>query len=338
MPSKINIGVIGCGKIAHVDHVPGLQKLKNVAITALYDVREDRMQSLKESFQLSATCHADEQALLGDDLDAVVICTPNSLHYPQTMAALKAGKHVLCEKPMAANSSACTRMIAAAQAAGKILHLNHTLHYWPPYITLAKWVSSGKIGTVQHVRCIRFHDSSPDIGWSPGATWFVSKAFDGGIVLDIGVHMAELMKWAVGPVVEVVSATDTRISGLDVADKAVTLMRFKNGVTGVLELSWSSPVNTGLIEVYGSKGVLRLGFAPDGGLDLVQSGKGGGTPVTVRPKLPRPVPNSQTAFVNAILGKAPSPTPGELGREAVALCEAILKSGELRRAVPVKQF
>ncbi len=338
MAGKITVGVIGCGKIAHVDHVPNLLNVKGVAITDIYDVVEKKMNLLNAAFGLGARCHGSLDALLAQQPDAVVVCTPNSLHYPQAMAALKAGCHVLCEKPMAAATPECSRMIAAAKRAGKVLHINQTLHYWPAYVTFAKLVADGAVGAVRHVRCLRFHDSSPDVGWSPGAKWFVTKAFAGGIVLDIGVHMADVMKWVAGPVAEITAFNDTLDKNIDVLDNARALLRFESGATGALELSWTAPVGGGLLELYGSKGALRMGFAPDGQMELITIGGKKKLPKTVYPKPVRKVPTSQQAFVDALLGKAPSPTPGELGRDALALCEAIMKSGETGRIVKVKRF
>ncbi len=338
MARDIAVGIVGCGKIAHVDHGPNLVNVKGVSVNALYDIVPKKMGALNKALGASATEYDSFESLLEAPLDAVVVCTPNHLHFPQTMAALKAGRHVLCEKPMAATTPECSRMIAAARKADRVLHINQTLHYWPTFIAMPKLVAAGKIGDVQHIRCLRFHNTSPDVGWSPGATWFVSKECAGGIVLDIGVHMADVMKWIAGPVVEIAAYTQTRTAGIDVLDNARALMCFENGATGVLELSWTAAVSEGLIEVYGSKGTLRMGFAPNGKLELIKPKRHAPEPAVSYPKPPAKAPTSQQAFVDAIRGKAPSPTPGELGRDAVALCEAIMKSGENCRPVKVKRF
>ena len=336
MAQELTVGIVGCGKIAHVDHVPHLLKVKGVSIVGLYDLIPEKMKTLNHAFSLNAREHDAYDSLLSTRPDALVICTPNSLHYPHTMEALKVGCHVLCEKPMAASTPECTRMVNAAKKTGKVLHINQTLHYLPPYITLAQLIEKGKIGNVRHVRCLRFHTTSPDVGWSPGAKWFVSKAFSGGIVLDIGVHMADAMKWIAGPVREVTAITDTLTPTIDVVDNARAMMRFENGATGILELSWTAAANSGLIEVYGDKGTLRMGFASDGRIEWIREGKKGAVV-----NYPKPVSKSRTsqqAFVDAVRGKSDSPTSGELGREAVALCEAILKAGETGKTVKIKRF
>jgi len=335
MASPLRVGIIGCGKIANVDHAPGYNSLPNVKIVSLLDVLPKKIKALKKAHAPDAEGFTDLNKFLASGLDAVSICTPNHLHYPQTMAALEAGLHVLCEKPMAATPAQTTEMIDAAKAAGKVLQINHTLHYVPVYRRLAELVKSGIIGSPIHVRCIRSGGSTPDKGWSKGARWFVMKECAGGIILDIGVHMAEIMQTIVGNIAEVAAYTDTRTVRIDVPDNCVALMRFENGATGVLELSWTTPVGAGMMEIYGTRGTIRQGFHPEHPIELIFRGKRKNR--VEYPKLKKS-PHSQKAFVDAIRGKAPSPTPGELGRRAIALCDAIARSGETGQFVRVQRF
>jgi predicted dehydrogenase len=340
MAKKIRVGIIGCGMIADVTHVPGYLSAKGSKIVSLLDVVSSRARKLREKFKLEdAQCFKDYDKFMASDLDAVSVCTPNHLHYPQTMAVLKAGVHVLCEKPMAATLPECTSMIAAAKKAKKILQINQTLRYLELYQAMADIVASGKIGDPVHCRCIRGHGSTPDKGWSPGAKWFVQKKCQGGIVLDIGVHMADFMKWVVGDVTEVAAYVDTRIKTIDVPDNVSAIMRFANGATGVLELSWTIPTGAAVFEVYGTKGTLRQGFTDgDKPLQLITAATKSKRASTTYPKPKKRVKNSHQCFIEAINGKAASPTPGQLGRDAIALCNAILTSGKTRKFAKVKRF
>ena len=339
MAEVLRVGITGCGKIAHEDHLPGWLGVKGAKITALCDVNPAKMETLSAKFGLDdAARFTDAAAMFRSGVDAVVICTPNKLHRPMTLDALKAGLHVLCEKPMAATTPETTRMIAAARRAGRILHINHSLHYESAYVALGKLARQGAIGRPIHLRCLRACGTTPDIGWSPGATWFVQKAWEGSLVLDIGVHMAEMMRWCAGPVTELAAFTGTRKPGIDVVDNAAVIMRFENGATGVLELSWVTPCGGGFFEIYGEKGTLRMGFTEAAPIELIKPGRKGAPDAVTHPKVPAKHATSQRAFFDAIRGKAPSPTPGELGREAIALCEAIVKSGETGKFVKVKKF
>jgi hypothetical protein len=114
-------------------------------------------------------------------------------------------------------------------------------------------------------------------------------------------------------------------------------MKFESGTTGVLELSWTIPIGANYLEIYGEKGTLRLGFSSGLPLELIKPGKDGAQEI-LYPELPTKGRNSQQAFCDAIRGKVTTATPGELGRDAVALCEAIIKSGETGKFVAVKQF
>ena len=339
MAEVLRVGILGCGKIAHEDHTPGLIGVKGARIAALCDINPEQMEKLAEKYGLKdAVRFTDPAAYLKSGLiDATVICTPNKLHKQMTLDALKAGLHVLCEKPMAATSAEATKMIEAAKAAGKVLQINHTLRYWPPYIAIAELARRGAIGKLVHLRCLRAGGTSPDVGWSPGAAWFVSKEWEGGIVLDIGVHMAEVMRWAAGPVSELVAVTTTRAKKIDVPDNASVILKFESGATGVLELSWTIPIGANYLEIYGEKGTLRLGFSSGLPLELIKPGKDGAQEI-LYPELPTRGRNSQQAFYDAVRGKCMTATPGELGRDAVALCEAIIKSGETGKFVAVKQF
>jgi len=336
MAKQVRVGIVGCGKIAERNHIPGFKSTPGATVAALCDVVTKRMKAVQAELAPDAELFADaEEMYKSGGLDAVSICTPNSLHYPQTMAAIKAGLHVLCDKPMAATLPEATRMIEAAKRADKVLQINQSLRYSPPYVAMADLVRKGKIGEVMHVRCLRTSGTTPDKSWSPGAKWFVSQAFQGGLILDIAIHMADLMKWLVGDVDRIAALVDTRTKGIDVPDNVRALFRFENGASGTLELSWTFPAGGGHFEVYGTKGTIRMGFTPEP-IQLTRITSKG--PSVTYPKPKAGLKNSQQCFVAAINGKADSPTPGELGRDALAMCDAIAKSGATGRFVKVRKF
>ncbi|MEI6809496.1 MAG: Gfo/Idh/MocA family oxidoreductase [bacterium] len=338
MAGIVRVGIVGCGRIAEADHVQAYIGVKDCKVTALCDIRKDRTDGMKAKnpdFK-DAACFSKAADLFKSGLvDAVSICTPNDCHFPQTVAACKAGLHVLCEKPMAGTLEQATKMIQAASKAKVVLQINQSLRYNAQYMALVNLVRSGAIGEPFHVRCIRACNGTPNVTWSPGADWFVQKKHEGGMLVDIGIHMADVMRMIMGDADKVAGFLDIRLKTIDVPDNVNALYRFKNGGTGVLELSWTLPGGAGFLEVYGTKGRIRLGFS-DKGVELWKDGEKAET-ATTYPEA-KPLKNSQATFVDAVRGKGRTLTPGEYGRRALALCLAIKESSARGTFAKVKHF
>lgn len=338
MRAPLRIGIVGCGAIAERDHLPGYLAAGNCRITALCDIRAERVDGLRQKspdLKDAAGFRRAADLFASGLVDAVSICTPNDCHHPQTVAACRAGLHVLCEKPMAASLDEATAMIGAAKRAGVVLQINQSLRYSGLYQALVTLARNGSIGEPFHVRCIRGGDRTPDKSWSPGATWFVQKRHEGGLLLDIGIHMADLMRMIMGDADRVAGLVDTRLPGIDVPDNVNALFRYRNGGTGILELSWTLPGGAGFLEVYGTRGRLRLGFSKEG-IELWKDGRKGEAATTYTKGAP--AKSSQRVFVEAIRGKGRSLTPGEYGRRALALCLAIQESHKTGRFAAVRHF
>jgi len=335
MSDVLRVGIVGCGMIAKKNHLPGFRSAGGWKVTALCDVLPERMAEKAEEFDLqdAARFEKDTDLFASGLVDAVAICTPNDCHFPQTMAACKAGLHVLCEKPMAGSLAQCTQMIEAAKQAGVVLQINQSIRYSAPYRTIVDKVKEGAIGEPFHIRCIRAGNGTPNKGWSPGADWFVQKKHEGGMLVDIGIHMADLMRQVMGPATKVAGLVDTRLPDIDVPDNISALYRYANGGTGVLELSWTLPGGAGFLEIYGTKGRIRMGFKGNI-VELWQDGaEGGETTLAAVPQ-----PNSQTVFARAIKGEEPSWTPGEYGRRALALCLGAQESSESGKWIDIPAF
>ncbi len=326
--TKLQVGLVGCGKIATCNHVPEMLKVgaRKAEIVALYDIKREKAEALAKSAGLAnAVICRSLPALLASEVDAVILATPNSCHYPQTLAALKAGKHVLVEKPMAGSVAEADKMIALAASRGLVLQVNQSLRFSALYVEICKRVRAGAIGRPLHARCLRAASSSPDVGWSPGATWFVQKRYGGSLVGDIAVHMADFLQCAFGPVARV-HAVNRRWSH-EVTDNVTALFDFANGATGVLELSWTFPKGAGALELAGEKGVLRTN---DAGFEITFKDEKC-KPVQVNHGDVKAIPDSHATFVQNIArgGK----DAWVAGREALALCEAINDASRTGRGV-----
>jgi len=337
MTAEIRVGILGCGKIANTDHIPGFLGLEGSRITALCDVNPGAIEATRAAFPAlaDATCFGDETEFMESGLiDAVAVCTPNDCHCPQTLAACRAGLHVLCDKPMAASLDEATAMIEAAHTAGVILQINHSLRFNAQYQAAVGLARDGSIGEPFHVRCIRACAKTPNESWSLGADWFVQKEHQGGLVLDIGIHMADFLRMIMGDVEKVAGLVDTRRSDINVPDNVNALFRHKNGGTGILELSWTAPGGAGFVEVYGTQGQIRMGF----GDKAIELRKSDGDESVISFPEPAATRNSQYVFRDAIRGESPSLTPGEYGRRALAICLAIEESSRSGQFAAVEQF
>ncbi len=330
----IRIGIVGCGNIAK-GHAKAYHKIRGVRLRAFCDTRPENAEALRDEFAPKAEVFTDLDEMLRSGIDAVSICTPNALHYTQTMKALKAGAHVMCEKPIAGTTAEATKMIRAAEEAGRVLHVNQTMRYHGAYRQLHRLSRKDRLGEILHIRCLRGMAVDPDKQKAQGRGWFHSREHHGGIVLDLGVHMADVMTWIGGPVSRVAAFTDTRHEGTNATDHASALFRFETGATGVLELSWDMPVGGTILEIYGAGGRVRMDIAAKQIAHTRLTSRGESTR---RYELKPSRRDSFRAFIDAVRGVAPTDTPGELGRYALALCEAIEKSGETGRFVNVKTF
>ena len=190
----LRAGIIGCGGIAQEGHIPALLAA-GVEIGAVCDANEARAQEVGKQFDVTAVYADYEKLLARPDLDLVTIGLPNALHAPVAVAALKAGKHVLCEKPMSVDSAGAEAMVLAARASGKLLSVNQHKRFDRTALALRDAVAYGALGDVYlaDVRLTR-QNGIPGYG-----SWFTNRDLAGhGALFDIGVHMLDLALFVLG--------------------------------------------------------------------------------------------------------------------------------------------
>lgn len=319
----LKLGLIGCGQIARCNHIPEVLALgKKARITAMFDTVKGKAEALAKEKNLSPApvfCKSLDE-LLAQDIDAVMIATPNSCHYPQTIAALNAGKHVLVEKPMSTTTAEADEMIDLAEKKGLVLQVNQSFHYIPQFVMLQDLIANRNIiGKPLHARSLRCATNSPDVGWSPGAKWFVQKKYHGSLIGDIAVHMADLLSWLFGPVKSVM-AQNTCLRH-EVIDNTTALFRYENGATGVVELSWTFPCGANALEIYGEEGAIISG---DGKFILRKAGK---PDKDIPFSKAKKVKDSHASFLAAIQSGEKTES-WQIGRKAIALCCAMIESGK----------
>ena len=222
----------------------------NAEVAAIADVDEKRLNAQKEELGVPAGYASGEEMIEKENLDIVSVCTPNKFHKPLTMAALKAGCHVLCEKPMAMSAAEGREMVAAAEEAGRRLMINFSYRFTEQSFALKKQVDKGILGDVYFARTM-WHRRRGLPGFGG---WFGQKALSGGgPLIDLGVHRIDLALWLMGyptPVWVMGSAYNhlgTRIARekgkvFDVEDLAAALIKFDNGATLIAEASWAANI------------------------------------------------------------------------------------------------
>ena len=253
----VGMAIIGCGAIARRAHVPAL-----IAGGADVVAFASRTRASAEAAQADVNGRGvvvdDWRAVLErDDVDAVTICTPNVFHAEMAIAAARAGKHVLVEKPIACTLEQADAMLAAAADAGVRLMPAHNLRFVAPFVAARDAVARGDVGTVTGVRAA-FGHAGPQ-AWAPDATWFFDpRLAGGGALLDLGIHMADLLRAVTGDEVTEVAAM---ISGEPdgVEDAGIALLRFASGATGSLHASWiAKPGPDHQLTIFGTDGTLHL--------------------------------------------------------------------------------
>jgi len=263
----LKVGVIGCGKISQVRHLPEYAANPEVKIAALFDLNAERAQTL--ALQYGAKTYAAYGELLNDpEIDAVSVCTSNDSHADITCAALAAGKHVLCEKPMATTLKDCERMVEAARAYGKILMIDQNQRLAGAHVKARELIRAGAIGKPLTFRT-SFRHAGPET-WSiePGAgTWFFDrKRAVMGAMADLGIHKTDLIQYLLGQTVVETRATLTTLdkrladgSLIGVDDNAICIYTLSDGAVGTMAASWTDyGAEDNSTVIYGTRGVLRI--------------------------------------------------------------------------------
>ena len=196
MKEKKVIAVIGCGRIAVLSHFPALTKMENVYIKYACDILPEKAEKMKETYPGIGCVISDYHIALQDpEVDAVFVLTPNYVHYTITMDALRAGKHVFCEKPITINYELSKEMAEEAEKQGKLLTIGVCNRYHKSVEMLEQLNREGKFGNIYHVYCsFRSFRAIPGLG---GA--FTTKAQSGGgVLIDWGVHFFDLILYILG--------------------------------------------------------------------------------------------------------------------------------------------
>jgi predicted dehydrogenase len=259
----VRVGVVGTGFGAEV-HVPGWQACPGATVVAIASRQRTRAEAVARAAGVPFA--TDDYRALLERVDLVSIATPPTLHYPMVLAALAAGKHVLCEKPFAASLSEARAMVRAATAAGVVHGVVHEFRYLPARAHFGALLAQGHVGTPFLVRATDLQGRALR-GGQPA--WWYARAAAGGLLGAAGSHYLDALRGWCGDLAAVAAVLDTvaprftpRLAHLpaDVSadDTLTVLLRFANGAQGTLQLSACARVPLKRVEVYGTAGTLVL--------------------------------------------------------------------------------
>ncbi len=277
----IHVGVIGCGKIAQVRHLPEYAEHGQVEISAVFDLNKERCEEIAKQYNATA-CASYEELLAMPEIDAVSICTANQTHSEITIAALRAGKHVLCEKPMGISLADCEEMVRVAKESGKYLMIGHNQRLAKAHAVARKLITEGAIGKIVRYKT-EFSHCGPET-WSvdPGTNvWFFDKEKAVmGAMADLGIHKTDLVQFLTGQRVKSVIAylgTLDKVyadgSPIGVDDTAICIYEMDGGCVGTMTASWTNyGAECNATILYGTEGVLHLYENPEHSIVLEKKG------------------------------------------------------------------
>lgn len=351
MTKTLKVAVIGTGGISRW-HMPGWQASEYAEVVAGADVSEKALQEWGKTFGIT-DLRSDWRSVVADPaIDIIDISTPNMLHTEQVVAALDAGKHVICEKPLAPTPDDIRRMIAARDRSGKLLMTAQHFRFKGNSRALKKEIDAGVLGDIYHARSWMLRRN----GLIPTATFIRKELSGGGPSIDIGVHILDLTLWLMGnpEPVAVSGAAAAPLAHLpgqwatwrdsaipadyDVEDYAVGFVRFANGATLMLEVSWLLHHNTEgedmQMWLYGTQGGAHWPKDEIYTSDYANRQLSDRTlKLTKDPMEPHAL--ECVEFARAVAEGLPSPVPAEQSLQVLAVLDGIYRSQREGREVPI---
>jgi predicted dehydrogenase len=345
---KVNFAVIGCSPMGEW-HMQAIATHTKMNLVALCDKDAVRLQECAERFDVAAAYTDYREMLKNEDVEAVVVCTPDFVHEEMTEAALKAGKHVMCEKPMALTMEECERMCTFEEKYGKKLMVGQICRYTHAFKLTKELIDKGEIGELYYVESEYAHDYF----YSRGADdWRADPNHPREPYIGGGCHAVDLLRWIAGDPTEVTAYSNHKcLTGWPVNDATVSILKFPNDVIGKVFVSIGCKRDYTMRSVfYGTKGTIICDNTSST-MMIYKTGMEKNEDIFTRvapygSEL-SPISLSVTVgnhnsygeledFINAILEDKPTPTTAYDGASTVAVCLAAVESAKIGAPVKVK--
>ena len=343
MVKKLKYAVIGCGTFGN-RHIEALSLMYNVEIVALCDIHMEKCEERKAQYNLESNCYTDHVEMLEkEDIDIVTVASADQAHKQATVDSLKAGCHVMCEKPMALLTEDCEEMINAANDTGKLLMVGQICRYTPGFVKAKELVENGVIGELIFVESEYAHDYINTRGTD---NWRVTPEREP--IIGGACHAIDLLRWIAGDPVETTAYSNHKmLKDWPVNDTTVAIFKFPNDVIGKVFTSISCKRDyTMRTCLYGTKGTIIVdNTSPELTLYLENeeacedSRLGNVADKSVKHMIKvqlnnHNIPEEHKQMIAAVTEGKPLITTGREGERTVMVCRAVVESA--KTGVPVK--
>lgn len=252
---SVRMGIAGCGLFGE-SHLRAYRAIPGVEVTAVYDPNIERAREIAEDFRVPSVCSTIEGLCQHKSVDAIDVVSPEDTHLEPVLAAVRAGKDVFVEKPLATNLEHCTRMIRAAQEAGRILMVGQILRFETKYALLKQEIEAGRMGKVVSMHARRNRPSS-----------LLGRYGRTHPVMENSIHDIDLMLWYVGERVIRVRGFGRNTAGGKHPDTFWGVLEFEGGALGIVETIWLLPHKAGILlddafQLIGDRGVGNISLYP----------------------------------------------------------------------------
>ena len=349
---KTVLAIIGCGKIANDAHLGPLSAMNDVEIKYAVDLIEERAKAAREKFGISKAIIDYKIALADSEVDAVYVLTPNYSHYSITMDALKAGKHVFCEKPITNTYALSKEMADEAKKQNKVLNIGVCNRYHKSVELIKEYVEKGKLGELYHIYCsFRSYRSIPGLG----GAFTSKKESGGGVLIDWGIHFLDLILYIIGGKIRTVSANTYNKLGHDIGayvykdmwagppipggvcdvDDMVTGFIRTSGASISFNGAWAQNIDERemFIDFMGDKGGIRLIYGKDFTFYTAENG----TLQSIKPdyNIPNMYQREDLRFIEAVKNGLKTRNHIDNVLESARLLDAIYESAEKEAEISI---
>jgi predicted dehydrogenase len=319
--SKVRWGLIGCGDISRKRVAPALRDSPLCELIAVSRTQAQLAESFANEFG-ARRWYSDWQQLLSDkEIDAIYVATPVHLHAEQTIAAAEAGKHVLCEKPMALDVADCDRMIAACRANNVKLGVAYYRHFYPVVRRVKQLVDSGELGVpiIVQVNAFEWFDPKP----SEPRSWLIKKDLSGGgPMFDFGCHRIEVLLHIFGAVSNVKATLGNAFFDREVEDVATAVFQFERGTCGTLTVAHAAREPQDTLDLFCSNGSIHVPVLNEGRMRVLSEASERTEAHPNAKNIHQPLIED---FASAVLEDREPVVTGEIGRQVALLEEKIYR-------------